>query len=292
MFKKLTALALAVCITLLPLPALADVVVGESIVTLGENLSTEQKNQVLKDMNAPQGVQTITVSNQEEHKYLGDVIPKSQIGTRAISSAMITYTKKGTGVVVKTNNINWVEDNMYASALVTAGLKDAEIYITSPFPVSGTAALTGIMKAYETSTNTKIDDEVKIVANKEMVTTAELGESIGNDQAVQFISEVKKEIAAEQPQTKEEVQSLIQRLAEQFNLTLSDEQLKSLVDLFNSMKDINIDWKAVGEGLNNIKGQVTGFLESEEGKSFFAAIGDFFSRLFDAIGAFFKTLFS
>jgi uncharacterized protein YpuA (DUF1002 family) len=292
LFKKLTALSLAIGLMLLPLPAFADVVVGESIVTLGENLSPQQKEQVLKEMKAPQGVQTITVTNQEEHKYLGGTIPKSQIGTRAISSAMITYTEKGTGVVVKTNNINWVEDKMYASALITAGLKDAEVYITSPVAVSGTAALTGIMKAYETSTNQKIDDEVKKVANKEMVTTAELGESIGDDQAVQFVSEVKKEIAAEQPQTKEDIQSLIEKLAEQFSVTLTDAQLTSLVDLFNTMKDVNIDWDAVGEGLNNIKDEVSGFLNSEEGKSFFAAIGEFFSRLFEAIGAFFKTLFS
>jgi uncharacterized protein YpuA (DUF1002 family) len=289
LFKKLTALALAICLTLLPLPAFADVVVGESIVTLGENLTTEQKNQVLKDMNAPQGVQTITVSNQDEHKYLGGTIPKSQIGTRAISSAMITYTKKDTGVVVKTNNINWVEDKMYASALITAGLKDAEIYITSPFPVSGTAGLTGVMKAYETSTNTKIDDQVKIVANKEMVTTAELGESIGNsDKAVEFMAEVKKEIAAEQPQTKEDIQTLIQRLAEQFGLTLTDAQLASLVDLFNTMKNVNIDWNAVGEGLTNIKDEISGFLSSEEGKSFLDGVGDFFNSLFKAIGSFFS----
>ena len=45
--------------------------------------------------------------------------------------------------------------------LITAGVKDAEIQITAPFKVSGTAALTGLMKAYETTSNKQIPEEVK-----------------------------------------------------------------------------------------------------------------------------------
>ena len=58
-------------------------------------------------------------------------------------------------------NINWVTDAMYTNALITAGVKDAEIQITAPFKVSGTAALTGLMKAYETASNKQIPEEVK-----------------------------------------------------------------------------------------------------------------------------------
>ncbi|MGQ3339185.1 DUF1002 domain-containing protein, partial [Staphylococcus aureus] len=73
----------------------------------------------------------------------------SQIGTKAISSASITLGEKDSGLNITTNNINWVTDEMYTNALITAGVKDAKIYITAPFEVSGTAALTGILKAYE-----------------------------------------------------------------------------------------------------------------------------------------------
>ena len=38
---------------------------------------------------------------------------------------------------------------MYINALATAGVKDASVYVTAPFSVSGTPALTGIIKAYE-----------------------------------------------------------------------------------------------------------------------------------------------
>lgn len=161
MKTKLLALLLAVMVFMIPTASFADVIEGESIVTLGENLSEQQKQQLLKEMKAPQDAQIITVSNAEEHKFLEGVVPKAQIGTRAISSSMITYTKPGSGLIVRANNINWVTDAMYTNALITAGVKDAEIQITAPFKVSGTAALTGLMKAYETTANKEIPEEVK-----------------------------------------------------------------------------------------------------------------------------------
>src|SRR5690606_28961916 len=123
----------------------------------------------------------ITVTNEEEHKYLGDYIPKAQIGSKAISSSKIQIEKKGSGLEVQTNNINWVTDEMYLNALMTAGVKDANVYVTAPFEVSGTAALTGLIKAYEVSTDKAIPEDVKQVANQELVETAKLGDKIGDE---------------------------------------------------------------------------------------------------------------
>src|SRR5699024_9612239 len=109
------------------------------------------------------------VTNQEEHKYLGEYISKAQIGTKALSSSKIVIGEKDSGLKVTTHNITWVTDNMYENAMSTAGVQDAEVYVTAPFPVSGTAALTGILKAYETTMDIKIPEEQKQVANEEMV---------------------------------------------------------------------------------------------------------------------------
>ncbi|KHF27442.1 hypothetical protein LR68_03722 [Anoxybacillus sp. BCO1] len=177
---------------MIPSVSFADAIEGDVIITLGENLTEQQKQQILKEMNVPENAEIITVTNAEEHKYLGDIIPKGQIGTKAISSSKITIGAPGSGLQVETNNINWVTKEMYMNALITAGVKDAVIYITAPFPVSGTAALTGLMKAYELSSNETIPDEVKKVANEEMVKTAQLGESIGNDQAVALLAKIKE----------------------------------------------------------------------------------------------------
>ncbi|MGF9962978.1 DUF1002 domain-containing protein [Bacillus rhizoplanae] len=288
MKTKLLALLLAVMVFLIPTASYADVIEGESIVTLGENLTEQQKQQLLEEMKAPKDAQIITVSNAEEHKYLDGIVPNAQIGTKAISSSMITYTKKGSGLVVQAHNINWVTDAMYTNALITAGVKDANIYITAPFKVSGTAALTGLMKAYETTSKKEIPDEVKKVANEEMVQTAKLGDQIGNDKAVQLVANVKQEIAKEQPKTTEDLRSLIKKVADQLGITLTDEQLNNLVTLFEKMKNLNIDWNQVSNQLNKAKDHVSAFLGSEQGQGFLEKLKGVFSSFIDFI----KSLFN
>ncbi|EJQ48764.1 Uncharacterized protein BWINRASL_03904 [Bacillus mycoides] len=288
MKAKLLALLLAVAVFIMPTASFADIIEGESIVTLGENLSEQQKQELLKEMKAPKDATIITVSNAEEHKFLEGIVPKAQIGTRAISSSMITYTKPGSGLIVRSKNINSITDAMYTNALITAGVKDAEIQITAPFKVSGTAALTGLMKAYETTSNKEIPEDVKKVANEEMVQTAKLGDTIGEEKAVQLVAKVKEEIAKEQPQTTEDLRSLIKKIADQLGITLTDEQLDNLVSLFDKMKNLNIDWNQVGSQLDKAKDHVSAFLGSEEGQSFLDKVKDFFSSIIDFVKSLFK----
>jgi len=286
--QKILAFTISMGLIAMPLSVFADSVPGETIVTLGQNLTETQKKALLAEMGAPSDARMVTVTNQEEHKYLDGTIPSAQIGTRALSSAMITIGEKNTGIIVQTNNISWVSNSMYTNALITAGLKDANIVITAPFEVSGTAALTGIMKAYELSSGQVIPEEVKKVANEEMVKTAELADSVGNKKAVQLVAKVKEELAKNPNMTTDELQSLINRLAKDLGITLTDDQLNSLMALFEKMKDLNINWDQVGNQLTKAKQQISDFLSSEKGQSFIQKLKEFFSALFDAILSFFK----
>ena len=286
-FLKLMSVILAVSI-LIPGIASADMQRGDMVVTLGENLTEEQKKLLLAEMDAPKDVEIVTVSNAEEHKYLDGKISKRLIGTKALSSSSITIAAKDSGITVKTKNINWVTEDMYKNALLTAGLKDAEIYVTAPFEVSGTAALTGLIKAYEVTTDTKISEEQKQAANEEMVETAKLGDQIGTEEATTLVETIKEEIAVNPPQNDEELRTIILQAAEKLGITLTEAQIQSLIDLFNKLQDLGIDWNKVGEQLNAAKDKVTDYLKSEEGQSFLDKLKAFFVSLIDAI----KSLFS
>ncbi|MFS0781143.1 DUF1002 domain-containing protein [Bacillus sp. 1P06AnD] len=286
--RKIMLALIACSLMIMPLQAFADTQAGDVIVTLGENLTPQQKQQLLNEMGVSSDVDTVTVSNAEEHEYLGSYISKRLIGTRAISSSKITMGNKNSGLVVKTNHINWVSDEMYINALATAGVKDAEIYVTAPFDVSGTAALTGIMKAYEISSDKKIPEDVKQAANQEMVTTAKLGDQIGKDEASALMTKIKENISKNPPQNEEETKDVIQQSAKDVGVDLTDKQLQSLVDLFNKLKDLNINWDKVGDQLNNAKDKLKNYLSSDEGQSFLDKLKDFFSSLIDAIKSFFS----
>lgn len=268
--------------------AQADSAVGDVIVTLGEDLSPAQKEQLLSEMDVPDNVTTVTVSNAEEHQYLGEYIPKAQIGSRAISSSKITMAEQGSGLNVETNNITWVSKGMYTNALSTAGVKDAEIYITAPFEVSGTAALTGLIKAYETSTGENIPEEQKQVANEEMVTTAKLGDEIGEQEATQLIERIKEEVAQQNPQTIQDIKVIINNVSNELNIQLTDEQTNQLSELFNKMKELNIDWEQVNSQIDQAKEKWNEFKNSEEGKSILQSIIDFLQSIVDSIAGLFK----
>lgn len=286
--RKLQAMFLAITMMLAgPSVSLADAAEGDVIVTLGENLTNQQKDDILAELNVPENAQIITVSNKEEHDYLGEFIPKAQIGSRAISSASITIGAKDSGLNVQTNNIAWVTNEMYTNALITAGVKDAEIQITAPFSVSGTAALTGIMKAYETTTNEKIPEEIKKVANEEMVKTAQLGDSIGAENAAALMAKVKDEIAKNEPKTEADLRALIEQIAQELGITLTDAELDTLVDFFNKLKEMDIDWNQVKDQLNITKEKISTFLQSEEGQTFLEKLQNFLNSLLDAIRALF-----
>lgn len=271
--------------------AYADSQPGDVIVTLGEDLSVGQKNTVLEDMNVNENdVQIVYVKNSEEHNYLDQYIPQAQIGTKAISSARITLGEKGTGLVVETNNVDYITNQMYLNALSTAGVTDAKVYITAPFDVSGTGALTGIIKAYEVSSGQKIDEGQKQVANEEMVTTAKLGadKNIGQEKASEFINRVKEEITKEKPKTEDDIRALIQRVANEMGITLTDDQLQQLVDLFNKIKDLNINWEKVNQTFKSAKEKWDNFAQSEEGKNIIDSFISFMHSIWNGIKSFFN----
>jgi uncharacterized protein YpuA (DUF1002 family) len=284
MKRKILAMLLIITMLIsIPSISFADAVEGDVIVSLGENLTEQQEKDMLAELEVPENAQMITVSNKEEHDYLGEFIPKSQIGSRAISSASITMGAKESGLEVQTNNITWVTDEMYINALTTAGVKDATIQISAPFEVSGTAALTGIMKAYEATTNKEIPEEIKKVANEEMVKTAQLGDSIGADNAASLMGKVKDEIAKNEPKTEADLRALIEQVAAELGITLTDAELDMLVDFFNQLKAMDIDWNQVKEQLSVTAEKVSTFLQSEEGQSFLQKLQDFLNRSLDTI---------
>ncbi|NSL51957.1 DUF1002 domain-containing protein [Calidifontibacillus erzurumensis] len=252
----------------------ADAKPGDVIITLGENLTAEQQEAIKKEMGYKEGDTIVTVSNAEEHQYLGNYISKAQIGTKAISSAKITLKEEGSGLQVKTNNITWVTEDMYANSLITAGVKDADIYVTAPFAVSGTAGLTGILKAYEVSGEKVIPEEQKQLANEEMVKTAQLGERIGADEATALLAKIKEEIAKNPNISDEQVSTLIDQIAAQLGIQLTDAEKQGLIDLFNKMKNMNIDWNQVKNDLVYVTERLQEFMQDERTKGIISSIID------------------
>lgn len=211
--KIISILIIAVMLMGLILPVfnlvLADTI--QAVVSLGADLTIEQQKQMLDYMNVDRDdINLVTVTNEEEAAYLKGTSAEDKIGTRAISSAYVEELEKGKGISVETYNITWVSEDMYANALVTAGVKDARVIAAAPFKVSGTAALTGIIKAFEEITGKKLDEDAKRVANEEMVVTGELGEELGDKKkASELVKRVKEEVVEKGITDREDIKRII-----------------------------------------------------------------------------------
>ena len=269
-------------------PAFADSFAGQQVVTLGKDLTKAQRDKLLAEFGSKPDAQIIEVTNQEEHKYLGGTLPADKIGYKSISSSFITFGEKDSGLKIETKNITWITNEMYVSALTTAGVNDAEIQVSAPFPVSGTAALTGIMKAFEQKTGQPITDDVKKVANEEMIRTAQLADSIGDkDKAIELMKRIKEELAKQGANlSDDQLREMIQRIAADLGIQLSPEELNSLISLVRKLQNANIDWDRVSQSLDQIKTKFQDFVSANpEAKSFFREIVEFLKSILDKIAS-------
>lgn len=284
--KPLVALTIGSIVATSMIPKVnAEAIVDDTIVTLGESLSASQRDWVLERVEAPAGIEPIITTAADEDKYLGEAVPQAQRGGGMYSSARIKLTD-GTGLDIKTENVTWVTEDMYANALVTAGVTDADIYITSPIRVTGTSALTGIMKAYDQTaaeTGIQLSEERKDLAQEELAVTSEIGKTVGQEDVAGLMNEIKAEIANKAPETNIEIRDIVIQVLNQNNVQLSDTQLTQLTTLFENMQQANLDWGAISNGLQGAGQDVQAFLETEEVQGFFA-------RLFEALSNFFKSL--
>lgn len=278
----------AVLALIIPTTAFADAVAGDTVVTLGADLSQEQRQQMLNEMDVDaNAVQVLEVTNEEEHQYLGNYISKATIGSRAISSAKITKTEKGSGINVDTKNITDISNSIYANAMVTAGVTDADVYVTAPFDVSGTAGLTGILKAFETAMGEEISEEQKQVANEEMVKTSELGEKYGDEKIAELMMRLKEELAKNKPENKDEMRQLVINIAGDLNINLNDADTDLITDLLMRISQLDIDWNQLGNQVDKIRNNLDTILDSQETRNFIEKALDFLKSIIDWFGSLF-----
>ena len=265
---------------------------GVPIVVYGANLSADEKESVKKSLkvNDEPEIEEITVSGADLVKYIKD----SNSSSRMYSSAKITRKEAGKGLVIEIvtpGNITQVTAEMYANAMLTAGIEDAIVEVAAPKAVTGHSALVGIYKAYEVTTGETLDMERTDVANEELSVATSIAESSGVDDAkvAELLTEIKKEIADLNPATREEVKQIVEDQLSKLEINLSEQDRQLLVDLMNKISNLDIDFSKWSEQLNDISATLKeklGALMEDEG--FWASVKNFFVNLKETVSSWFN----
>ena len=290
--KKIFSLLLALLLVAgMAVPAYADV--NQSRAVIGADLSDEQVEAVYGMFGIRRGdAIELKMTNAEERTYLEGYVDNSLIGTRSISCVYVELLPEGSGMSVTTSNINWCTGEMYISALATAGITDANIVVAAPFEVSGTAALSGVYKAYEDMTGKKLDDLAKLVSTQELTVTGELAAQIGAMDSTAIVNELKLMLDVTQTMSDDEIRAEIREIASRYNVNLTNTQVEQLLTLCRSLEGLDAeslkarvqDVQNTLQKVSDAKTKVVGFVQGV--KKVVDSVSGFFDKIKDIMARF------
>ena len=291
MKKLITILLIIVMAVGMIVPAYAENIQSRAVI--GADLTDDQIAAVYNAFGIKRGdAIELRVTNGEERQWLQGYVDESLIGTRSISCVYVELLPEGSGMDVTTSNITWCTGEMYISALATAGITDARIIVASPFEVSGTAALTGVYKAYEDMTGKKLDDLAKLVSTQELTITGELANEIGGMDSTSIVNDLKLMHDETQKMTDDEIRAEIIDIAGRYNVSLTNTQIQQLIDLCRSLEGLDADSlkarveevQGTLQKVSDAKTKVVGFVETV--KKVVTSVSSFFDRIKDIIAKF------
>lgn len=279
------------------------------VITLGNSLSEGQKKgtlEILKGaLSDSSSYNTLTVTGDDLVTYLNPAGNNFTSSSGVWSSAAIEKTSSGSGINVRIldyngeNNITSITSDQYRNAAVTAGISDANIYVTSATPIDGSGALAGIYKAYAKSGD-KLNQKQITAAQDELNTLSGInGENKDKDgysdaQLNNAVAGAKK-VMADQGNglTKDEITKIVDDELAKNGLgnALTDAQKRQIINLLVEIANsgaLNSPTfkKQAGQAMNAIQENAKGVfdkLNTEENRNAL-------QKLWDAVVEFFTSI--
>lgn len=232
------------------------------IIVLGESLSADDRSEMLNYFNAQPEDQIITITVAETNQAMSGVLNALGSYDGVYSSTALTCLDLGDGLFVTTRAITPVTPSMYAMALVTAGIGDAQLVVSGPQNSSayGTSAMAGVMKTLEiapcdSGSTTKARRQLAI---EQLALTVQIGQALGttttgnpNDgikPAADIILETQKTIVTEKLTKKSDIDKALSAQEKVAGVAFPSELRGQLIDLYVRLVKAKIDWSTFSAG--------------------------------------------
>lgn len=225
------------------------------VITLGTSLTSSQEKgtlNVLKGaLSDSSSYNTLTVTGSDLVTYLNPSGSSFTSASGVWSSAAIEKTSSGSGINVKildyngSNNITTITADQYKNAAVTAGITDANIYVTSAVPIDGSGALAGIYKAYAKAGNKLSQSQINAAQNEMDTLSGITKENKGKDgysdaQLNNAVAGAKKEMAEKGSDlSKQDIINIVNNEIKDNNLgnVITNEQKNQIVNILIQIRD-------------------------------------------------------
>ena len=222
------------------------------VITLGADLTPEQRQALLQTFGAREGIDKIlTVDTTEMRASMQDIIPVPE-GYTSVSSTALTCGTPGSGLRVSTDNITRVSAGMYAGALLTAGIGDAAFVVAAPAAAQaeGMTALTGIFKGFEGGAcgRGEIEPARRELAYRWLATTERLAGTTGDETAAATLMLRAQEKLVEGGSDPAGVEPALDAVASESGVAVPADQRAGIVELLRGMAEAKVDWGTYAKG--------------------------------------------
>lgn len=252
----LARVGVCVAVLLLLLPV-ARAQQGAKIVVLGADLREDQRAALLGRFGVDQMQTRIeTITTAETQQVMQNIIPMNQ-GYTAVSSSLLECTGAGSGLRVVAENLTRVTAGMYASALVTAGVSDANVIIAAPqdAPAEGMTALAGLFKGLNSGIcgSDTLDPRREALAYRQLAVTADLANALGGQspdnitRASDFILRC-EQILIREKNNPDAAYPIVDGVQNDTGIVLSGEQRQRVAEMLAEQGLANINWGGFANG--------------------------------------------
>ena len=310
-------------ITAVPQIVRADDAWTQPVATLGSSLTTDQKNGTLSTLQNAAGVSNatqLTVNGATLVKYLNPSGSSFTESSGVWSSALVQKTNNG-GINVTivpyngTNNITTITADQYRNAALTAGVSNANLYITSAVKIDGSGALAGVYAAFaqngENLNNQQINAAQQEVNTLSSITQANKGKDGYTDKQLNnAVAGAKQQMGSQsnngqQTLSQNQIGNIVDSQLKQNNLTtiINNNQRQLIINLLVNVQKAgslkNTDFKAQAGKLadsiqNSAKGlfdKLNSSLNTQENRNFLQKIWDGIVSFFSGIVQWVRSMF-
>jgi len=225
---------------------------GKSI-TIGESNDEAQRQELLGYFGAEPDDKVEIVGVEETEKAMAKVIPAFNL-TTAFYSTALTCRDLGEGIDVTAINITRITPAMYAMALVTAGVGDAELIVASPAnaPAEGMTALAGIFQSWQSNpcASSNTTKARQGIALRQLVLAIDLGTVILTDTAFadDFVIDVQQKVVIDGATSSDEIAGIVAEQEGAYGFTVPEAQRDALITLMVDLQELEIDWSTFSAG--------------------------------------------
>ena len=224
-----------------------------TLISIGESNTDAQKAELMGYFGNPKDAQVTTVTVADTQDAMAGLIDNTTIGT-AYSSAALTCLPLGDGLNVSTINITSMTPAIYAIALVTAGVGDANLIVAAPSdaPAGGLTALAGIFQSWDkvNCESSQTTPERQELALREIALTAQISAAAGQSTgyAGAFVIDAQRAIVVGNYTSADDISAAIANQEAIYGFTVPTDLRADLVDFFVDLQKQNIDWSTFSAG--------------------------------------------